>query len=44
MAPLNLTIGIGVLARNRGARELYRELGFAEHLIQLKKELRRGAA
>lgn len=33
------TLGIGVLARNSGAHELYRELGFSDHLIQMRKEL-----
>ncbi len=33
------TLGIGVLARNTAALDLYRELGFADHLIQLRKEL-----
>ena len=32
-------LGIGVLARNTGALELYRELEFSEYLLQLKKEL-----
>jgi ribosomal protein S18 acetylase RimI-like enzyme len=32
-------LGIGVLARNTGALVLYRELGFSEYLLQLKKNL-----
>lgn len=32
-------IGIGVLVRNRGALDLYRELGFCDYLLQLRKEL-----
>ena len=33
------TLGIGVLASNTGALDLYHELGFVEHLIQMKKTL-----
>ena len=33
------TLGIGVLAANTGALDLYRDLGFAEYLVQLKKDL-----
>jgi ribosomal protein S18 acetylase RimI-like enzyme len=33
------TLGIGVLAINTGAHALYRELGFSDHLIQMRKEL-----
>jgi ribosomal protein S18 acetylase RimI-like enzyme len=32
-------LGIGVLVRNRGALDLYRELGFGDYLLQLRKEL-----
>jgi hypothetical protein len=32
-------LGIDVLARNTGALELYRELGFSDYLVQIKKEL-----
>jgi ribosomal protein S18 acetylase RimI-like enzyme len=32
-------LGIGVLARNTGALELYRELGFSDYMLQMKKDL-----